>query len=89
MRGETKMSIAVNEAVRIFGDEARPDPLTERFRRTYVRGRTAKPCDEQIDAVADALSDLFGGDDTGFHRNDGDWKRTAKYLLNIARIEVM
>lgn len=83
------MSVALDEAVRIFGDEARPDPLTERFRRTYVRGRTAKPCDKQIDAVADALSDLFGGDGTGFHRNDDDWKRTAKYLLNIARIEVM
>ena len=71
------MSVAFDEAVRIFGDEARPDPLTERFRRTYVRGRTAKPCDKQIDAVADALSDLFGGDGTGFHRNDDDWKRTA------------
>lgn len=71
------MSVALDEAVRIFGDEARPDPLTERFRRTYVRGRTAKPCDKQIDAVADALSDLFGGDGTGFHRNDDDWKRTA------------
>lgn len=54
-----------------------------------MRGRTARPCDKQIDAVADALSDLFGGDGTGFHRNDDDWKRTAKYLLNIARIEVM
>ena len=71
------MSVALDEAVRIFGDEARPDPLTERFRRTYVRGRTAKPCDKQIHAVADALSDLFGGDGTGFHRNDDDWKRTA------------
>ena len=71
------MSVALDEALRIFGDEARPDPLTERFRRTYVRGRTAKPCDKQIDAVADALSDLFGGDGTGFHRNDDDWKRTA------------
>lgn len=83
------MSVAWDEAFRIFGDEPRPDPLTEDFRRTYVRGRTAWPCDKQIDAVADALSDLFGGDGTGFHRNDGDWKRTAKYLLNIARIEVM
>ena len=74
------MSVALDEAFRIFGDEARPDPLTDEFRRTYVRGRTTQPCDEQIDAV---------GDDTGFHRNEGDWKRTAKYLLNIARIEVM
>lgn len=83
------MSVELDEAFRIFGDEARPDPLTDEFRRTYVSGRTARPCDKQIDAVADALSDLFGGDGTGFHRNDDDWKRTAKYLLNIARIEVM
>lgn len=92
------MSISKQEAERCYPTQywnGKNWPLkllsltTDDLQLAYQSGREAEPCKEQIEAVADALSDLFGGDDTGFHRNDDDWKRTAKYLLNIARIEVM
>lgn len=58
MSGE-RVSIARNEAEALW----RPDPIygldydrTARI-KAYMRGRTAKPCDEQVEAVAAILFD--------------------------------
>lgn len=105
MSGE-RVSIARNEAEALW----RPDPIygldydrTGRI-KAYVRGRTAKPCDEQVEAVADKLKELVTEESiTAFFDTLGDWEDTmtdeqvetaaakhfARILLETSRKAVM
>lgn len=68
MSGETKMSIAVNEAERIWQPSQVSDAPYDRDARirAYVRGRTAEPCEEQMEAaLAERNRHLF------YHTDDG------------------
>lgn len=76
---ETKMSIAVDEAERIWQPSPRYAAPYDRDARieAYVRGRTADPCKEQIDAVADKLKELVTEESiTAFFDTLGDWEDT-------------
>ena len=106
MSGETKMSIAVNEAERIWQPSQVYDAPYDRDARirAYVRGRTAEPCEEQIEAVADKLKELMTEESiTAFFDTLGDWEDTmtdeqveaaaakhfARLVLEAARKAVM
>lgn len=99
-------SISEREAEALW----RPDPIygldydrTGRI-KAYVRGRTAKPCDEQVEAVADKLKELVTEESiTAFFDTLGDWEDTmtaeqveaaaakhfARILLETSRNAVM
>lgn len=100
------MSIAHDEAEALW----RPDPIygldydrTGRI-KAYVRGRTAEPRNEQVEAVADKLKELMTEESiTAFFDTLGDWEDTmtdgqvetaaakhfARLVLEAARKAVM
>lgn len=86
MNDETKMSIAEREA-----ENAGPECAFQRLRLdmddvrdAYIAGRTAEPCDEQIEAVAKILACSYL---TCAQRNN--LMQIAKRLLDAARKAVM
>lgn len=85
------MSIAWNEAEALW----RPDPIygldydrTGRI-KAYVRGRTAKPCDEQVEAVARMLRDTFTWNHIEAPERVEDYRNLAIEILDTARKAVM
>ncbi len=100
------MSIAWNEAETIYQPApvyAAPYDRDTRI-KAYVRGRTAEPCNEQVEAVADKLKELMTEESiTAFFDTLGDWEDTmtdgqveaaaakhfARLVLEAARKAVM
>lgn len=106
MSTETQMSIAVDEAERIWQPSPAYAAPYDRDARieAYVRGRTAEPREEQIDAVADKLKELMTEESiTELFDTLGHWESTmtdeqvetaaakhfARALLEEARKAVM
>lgn len=100
------VSIARNEAETIYQPPSICSGQYDRDTRikAYVRGRTAKPCDEQVEAVADKLKELVTEESiTAFFDTLGDWEDTmtdeqvetvaakhfARILLETSRKAVM
>lgn len=106
MSGETKMSIAVNEAERIWQPSQVYDAPYDRDARirAYVRGRTAKPCEEQVEAGAIALFEKQTNFSKGVNHTEDDvrdawihmpeinqmrFRELARAVLDAARKAVM
>lgn len=100
------MSVARNEAETIYQPApvyAAPYDRDTRI-KAYVRGRTAEPCNEQVEAVADKLKELMTEESiTAFFDTLGDCEDTmtdeqveaaaakhfARLVLEAARKAVM
>lgn len=88
MNDETKMSIAEREA-----ENAGPQCAFQRLRLdmddvrdAYITGRTAEPCDEQIEAAAKVLADWS---DPCIDCFEDRCRHIANLMLEAARKAVM
>ena len=91
MNDETKMSIAEREA-----ENAGPQCAFQRLRLdmddvrdAYIAGRTAEPCDEQVESVARYLADTSDGWNTLTEADREPFRETAAEILQVARKAVM
>lgn len=85
------VSIARNEAETIYQPPSICSGQYDRDTRikAYVRGRTAKPCDEQVEAVAKYLADTSDGWNTLTEADREPFRETAAEILQAARKAVM
>lgn len=85
------VSIARNEAETIYQPSSICSGQYDRDTRikAYVRGRTAKPCDEQVEAVAKYLADTSDGWNTLTEADREPFRETAAEILQVARKTVM
>ena len=59
------------------------------LRTAYVTGRTAEPCEEQVEAVAKYLADTSDGWNTLTEVDREPFRETAAEILQVARKAVM
>lgn len=81
------MSIAENEAREEFWNEYGLQAVM--LRTAYVAGRTAEPCDEQVEAVARVLRDTFTWNHVEAPERVEDYYGFAREILDAARKAVM
>ena len=81
------MSIAENEAREEFWNEYGLQAMM--LRTAYVTGRTAEPCEEQVEAVAKYLADTSDGWNTLTEADREPFRETAAEILQVARKAVM
>ena len=81
------MSIAENEAREEFWNEYGLQAVM--LRTSYVAGRTAEPCKEQVEAVAKYLADTSDGWNTLTEADREPFRKTAAEILKVAREAVM
>lgn len=81
------MSIARKEAREKYWNETRLQAVM--LRTAYVAGRTAEPCDEQVEAVAKYLADTSDGWTTLTEADREPFRETAAEILQVARKTVM
>lgn len=77
------MSIAENEAREEFWNEYGLQAIM--LRTAYVTGRTAEPCEEQVEAVAKYLADTSDGWNTLTEADREPFRETAAEILQVAR----
>lgn len=81
------MSVAENEAREEFWNEYGLQAVM--LRTAYVAGRTAEPCEEQVEAVAKYLADTSDGWNTLTEADREPFRETAAEILQVARKAVM
>ena len=81
------MSVAENEAREEFWNEYGLQAMM--LRTAYVTGRTAEPCEEQVEAVAKYLADTSDGWNTLTEVDREPFRETAAEILQVARKAVM
>lgn len=81
------MSIAENEAREKFWNEYGLQAMM--LRTAYVTGRTAEPCDEQVEAVARVLRNTFTWNHVEAPERVEDYHGFARDILDVARKAVM
>ena len=81
------MSIAGKEAREEYWNEIGLQAVM--LRTAYVAGRTAEPCEEQVEAVAKCLADTSDGWDTLTEADREPFRETAAEILQVARKAVM
>ena len=81
------MSIAENEAREEFWNEYGLQAMM--LRTAYVTGRTAEPCEEQVEAVARVLRDTFAWNHVEAPERVEDYHSFARDILDAARKVVM
>ena len=65
------------------------DMTTDDLQDAYMRGREAKPCREQVEAVAKYLADTSDGWNTLTEADREPFRETAAEILQVARKAVM
>lgn len=81
------MSIAADEAREEYWNEIGLQAVM--LRTAYVAGRTAEPCEEQVEAVAKYLADTSDGWNTLTEADREPFRETAAEILQVAREAVM
>lgn len=81
------MSIAADEAREEYWNEIGLQAVM--LRTAYVAGRTAEPCEEQVEAVAKYLADTSDGWNTLTEADREPFRETAAEILQVARKAVM
>ena len=81
------MSIAGKEAREEYWNEIGLQAVM--LRTAYVAGRTAEPCEEQVEAVAKHLADTSDGWNTLTEADREPFRETAAEILQVARKAVM
>lgn len=81
------MSIAGKEAREEYWNEIGLQAVM--LRTAYVAGRTAEPCEEQVEAVAKYLADTSDGWNTLTEADREPFRETAAEILQVARKAVM
>ena len=77
------MSIAGKEARGEYWNEI--DLQAVMLRTAYVAGRTAEPCEEQVEAVAQVLRDTFAWNHVEAPERVEDYHGFAREILDAAR----
>jgi len=77
------MSIAADEAREEYWNEIGLQAVM--LRTAYVAGRTAEPCDEQVEAVARVLRDTFAWNHVEAPERLQDYHGFAREILEAAR----
>ena len=81
------MSIARKEAREEYWNEIGLQAVM--LRTAYDAGRTAEPCEEQVEAVAKYLADTSDGWNTLTEADREPFRETAAEILQVARKAVM
>ena len=81
------MSIAGKEAREEYWNEIGLQAVM--LRTAYVAGRTAEPCEEQVESVARYLADTSDGWNTLTETDREPFRETAAEILQVARKAVM
>lgn len=81
------MSIAGKEAREEYWNEIGLQAVM--LRTAYVAGRTAEPCEEQVESVARYLADTSDGWNTLTEADREPFRETAAEILQVARKAVM
>lgn len=81
------MSIAADEAREEYWNEIGLQAVM--LRTAYVAGRTAEPCEEQVEAVAKYLADTSDGWNTLTEADREPFRDMAAEILQVARKAVM